>query len=162
MILQFGRRGGRVLQSTLMALLVCLMAGGLAACDSGSTPTPVAQPSNPNNRVATAPASNAQDNTPKKSANSVGIILDDYKILPNNMGIPAGNTSFLVTNSGSVTHNLAIYSSDGKLVGKTPNFKKAEGAKTLTLDLQPGTYKMICDIPGHEAKGMTGVLNVSN
>ncbi len=160
MTLKFGFSWGKLLQSAALAVLACLLAATLAACDSGSN-APTAVAPNPNNTAPTAPASDVNSNIPKKATNTVNIGLDDGKILPSNLGIPAGNTTFLVTNNGSMPHNLAIYSSDGKLLGKTKDLTKADGTKPLVLDVPGGTYKMISDVAGDEAKGLTSVLNVS-
>ena len=33
--------------------------------------------------------------------------------------------------------------------------------KALTLDLKPGTYLLVCNLPGHYAAGMWTVLTVT-
>ena len=36
-----------------------------------------------------------------------------------------------------------------------------DGRSTLTVDLSPGTYLVICNLPGHYARGMSAVLTVA-
>ena len=61
-------------------------------------------------------------------------------------------------NDGSLTHTLLI---DGH-----PEFNKlqvtSKGQSEIgTAQLQPGTYQIYCDIPGHRAAGMQANLVVS-
>jgi plastocyanin len=86
---------------------------------------------------------------------------------------PTGKLAFtkpdLVAKSGKVTisfanmsplpHNMTIQQgTSGAVVGHTPTF--SGGAKTLTVDLKPGTYTFYCSVPGHRAAGMQGTLTV--
>ncbi len=73
--------------------------------------------------------------------------------------VPAGKVVFQVTNAGQFTHNLAVEDSTG-LIGKTPNFKSSDGVQTLELELAPGTYNVICSIPGHATRGQQNQLVV--
>jgi plastocyanin len=66
--------------------------------------------------------------------------------------VAAGKITFVVINQGQMAHNLTILS-DSATVGKTSNFRAADGAQTLEVELQPGTYTIICDLPGHAARG---------
>jgi uncharacterized cupredoxin-like copper-binding protein len=45
-------------------------------------------------------------------------------------------------------------------VGKTSTFAASEGAQTLEVDLTPGTYTIICDLPGHAQQGQKTTLVV--
>lgn len=66
----------------------------------------------------------------------------------------SGCIEFEYRNEGSVAHTLLIKGQSGfKLsVGKTDSG---------TLELEPGTYTLFCDIAGHEAAGMAAELTVS-
>lgn len=56
-------------------------------------------------------------------------------------------------NEGSVAHTLLVKGQSG--------FKLAVGDEDSgTLDLEAGTYKLYCDVAGHEAAGMTAELTV--
>jgi uncharacterized cupredoxin-like copper-binding protein len=55
---------------------------------------------------------------------------------------------------------MVIQDSAGNQVGATPVFSKADGTKELVVDMKPGTYKLVCDVPGHTAQGMTTDVTV--
>ncbi len=58
------------------------------------------------------------------------------------------------TNEGSVAHTLLVKDLDG--------FKLSVGdTDTGTIELEPGTYTLYCDIAGHESGGMSAELTVS-
>jgi len=67
-----------------------------------------------------------------------------------------GTYTFAVRNDGSVPHNFTI-----KGIGGTEDAQPGE-TKTVELTLdKAGTYEIVCTIPGHEAQGMFGTLNVT-
>lgn len=66
----------------------------------------------------------------------------------------AGCVEFTYTNEGSVAHTL--------LIKGEPGFKLSVGdTDTGTIELDPGTYTLFCDVAGHEAAGMEAELTVS-
>ncbi|MCI4660177.1 plastocyanin/azurin family copper-binding protein [Cryobacterium zhongshanensis] len=101
--------------------------------------------------------------------------------------VSSGAVSFVATNSGSISHELVILPladsqvagsrsiSGGNKVDETASLGEAsatcnagEGtgiapgsAGWVTLDLAPGRYEVICNLPGHYAAGMYGELTVS-
>jgi hypothetical protein len=74
--------------------------------------------------------------------------------------VPAGKVRFTVTNQGQFTHNLTIISPSGEEVAATRNFSASDGPQTLEVDLQAGTYTIICSLPGHAARGQRTELTV--
>ena len=70
---------------------------------------------------------------------------------------PAGNVTLNVSNDGSMEHNVVVPG----LGLRTPTLT-AGGNAVLDLGvLEPGTYKLLCDISGHEAAGMVTELVVT-
>jgi uncharacterized cupredoxin-like copper-binding protein len=53
---------------------------------------------------------------------------------------------------------MTVASASGAVLGATPSFQG--GSKSLTLNLEPGTYKFYCTVPGHRQAGMEGTLTV--
>ena len=47
-----------------------------------------------------------------------------------------------------------------KVIGETPELKPSE-SKTVQFRLEPGTYFLICNVPGHYAAGMAATLVVA-
>jgi manganese oxidase len=64
----------------------------------------------------------------------------------------------VVTNDGTMAHDLEVVGTD--LI--TPMLQPGESATLDLSGLEPGTYTVICTVPGHEAAGMTGTLTVGS
>ena len=62
----------------------------------------------------------------------------------------------VLENRGALAHNLTI-ERDGEEVGGTPTITSNKRA-SLKLALEPGEYKLVCTVDGHEEKGMVGTL----
>ena len=94
--------------------------------------------------------------------------------------VEAGKVTFAVTNrSRNLIHEMLVvavdnpnvqlpYDADDQRInedkidslGETEEMEPGV-AKDLTLDLKPGTYLLICNLPGHYAAGMWTVLTVT-
>jgi uncharacterized cupredoxin-like copper-binding protein len=126
---------------------------------AASTPSTVAAPSTaaaPTTAAATAPA----------LAHTVGVSLREYSVNPTAKAAAAGKVTFRVRNAGSITHEFVVLrtskAADALLkgaradesgnVGETGDLK-AGASKTLKLNLKPGHYALICNLPGHYAAG---------
>lgn len=70
----------------------------------------------------------------------------------------AGSVTVDFTNPQSVGHDVAIENSKGEVVGETEI--TTEGESSTTVELEPGTYKFFCTVPGHREAGMEGTLTV--
>jgi plastocyanin len=69
---------------------------------------------------------------------------------------PAGSITFEMPNKSPLQHNIALTgvpNAAGKIIGQGQT-------STFTVNLKPGTYTFICEVPGHEAAGMKGTLTV--
>ena len=158
----FNRTRGIIKQGGLRSLLILACAVSLAACGGDTAPPTqqVAQPTtaiaDPINPVAETPVNPIKP----KDSNSMNVELSEWAILPANIGLPVGPIRMTVANKGEFSHNLVIKNGEAE-IGRTPNFTKAESPQVLEVDLQPGNYTWLCDIPGHAEKGMTGTLNVT-
>ena len=140
-----------------------IVALALVACDSGSTSAPPVRSS----PAATAPpAGGAGDLTPTQptgasgSSAEVKVDLKEWAVDLNPKELSAGKVKFDVSNTGVQSHDLVILDSTGTEAGRTPVFKTADGTQTLEVDLKPGAYKFICDVPGHVKQGMTTDVTV--
>jgi uncharacterized cupredoxin-like copper-binding protein len=86
---------------------------------------------------------------------TVNLVLGDYSIT-GNLTVPAGNVRLQAINQGGIIHNVG-------LTGRGISGDIRPGG-SFTLDvgtLTPGTYKLFCDIAGHEALGMVAKLVVT-
>lgn len=73
--------------------------------------------------------------------------------------VPAGTVRFVVTNAGQFAHNLTVTDDSGNLA-QTPTFGSAEGPQVVEVELAPGTYEIICSLPGHANRGQRAQLVV--
>jgi FtsP/CotA-like multicopper oxidase with cupredoxin domain len=89
-------------------------------------------------------------------ATSIDVTLREFAI-EGDLTAPAGGLTLLVSNVGAVEHNLVVRDTDFR----TPDIG-AGGSTELDLSaLNPGTYEVFCDIPGHEAAGMVSTLTIT-
>ena len=117
------------------------------------------------------------------SATSVSAVLADpdegeYTISLDEESAPAGEVTFEITNEGEVEHEFEIVKTDvaadalpveggkadveaegGEEVDEVEDI--ASGADTsLTVDLDPGKYLFVCNLPGHYEQGMVTAFTV--
>lgn len=70
----------------------------------------------------------------------------------------AGDVTFVVTNKSSSTHNFAVEGGNVKAQGK--NFGTNTTTTYTLKGLNPGTYQIVCNFPGHKEAGMVATLLV--
>jgi plastocyanin len=93
-------------------------------------------------------------------AGSIKVNMTEFKFDPSTIDAPPGKVTFYLVNSGSVAHDLVVIGSDGKKVAGS-ELVQAGNTSVLTVDnLTAGSYRIICDQPGHEESGMKGTLTV--
>ena len=91
------------------------------------------------------------------STTTLSVDLTEFAIT-GNLTAPAGHVVIDVTNSGSIEHNLALV--DPSIAGTN---LAAGATEQLDLgELAPGTYQVICTIPGHAGSGMTADLTITD
>jgi len=110
-------------------------------------------------------------------ASPATITLKDMAVQPGQTVALAGAVTFSITNTGALVHELAVLKTDipeGSIPARDTDPSKAQepGAAgevedigpgktaTLTLDLAPGKYVLICNLPGHYAAGMHTTFTV--
>lgn len=83
------------------------------------------------------------------------VTLGEFTVSPEMINAPLGGT-LVVTNTGSVEHNLAI---DGTDLA-TEMLATGESATLDLGDLEAGAYTVICEVAGHKEAGMTAMLHL--
>jgi uncharacterized cupredoxin-like copper-binding protein len=92
----------------------------------------------------------------------------------------AGPSTFTISNFGTMPHELLIFKSDlapaaypkdksGDIIEDGPGVNLVSdgenidpgGAQVRTVNLKPGTYLFVCNIPGHFKQGMYQVVTVT-
>jgi len=90
------------------------------------------------------------------SGDAVAVSLREFMIdMP--AELPAGATTFEITNEGEFPHNFEI---EGVTDGFDDNLEPGDSG-TLELDLEPGTYEIYCPVGDHAAQGMMLELTVT-
>ena len=69
-----------------------------------------------------------------------------------------GPVEVTLDNRGSLAHNLKLFAGEREL-GGTPTFTAGE-ARSGSVRLRRGRYRMVCTVGNHEELGMTGTLEV--
>ncbi len=156
----------------------------LMACSSGggSTATPAqsggGSPATATAGVGTATtaAGGSATAAPGGATSTVDVTLNEWAVKADQSSVPAGKVDFKVKNGGTVAHELVVIKTDlaadklpvkGSAVdttqldvaGTLAQFD-AGGTKDLSLDLAPGHYVLICNLPGHYQLGMRTELTV--
>ena len=119
----------------------------------------------------TAPASGP---TPAAEApqSTVKVVLAEYSLKPAPGVGKAGRITFNVENAGSMKHEFVVIKTDKKASqllkgdeadekGAVDELEEIEPGKSakLAVDLKPGHYALICNLPGHYMpRGMPGML----
>lgn len=89
---------------------------------------------------------------------AVEVTLTDFRIdMPSTL--PAGPTTFRVTNAGKAEHNFEV-EGEGIETKLAQNLQPGESG-SLEVDLQPGTYHVYCPVANHEERGMEMELMVT-
>jgi hypothetical protein len=129
-----------------------------AKYQSPPTATAVVAPvstATPAPRTATPQPTQASGNVQE-----VKITLVEWALQPSEAQVNGGRVRWVVTNGGRSTHNLTVISPSGSEVGRTRDFEPNESPQTFEATLAPGTYQMLCSIPGHAQAGQRGTLVV--
>ena len=107
-------------------------------------------------------------------------MMGGMSVRTNVTSVKAGKVTFDVTNlSRSVVHEMIVVAVENpnaplpydyntgqipekqvKMLGETDEMEP-NADKTITLDLKPGSYLLICNVPGHYAAGMWTPLTVT-
>jgi plastocyanin len=107
--------------------------------------------------------------TPEPEANAVSVTANDhtdpYGYAPSRKTVKSGELTVQLINMGEDEHNMDMEkvgpgnSPEGPIVVAVSAASKGASTPT-TVDVEPGTYRMWCTLPGHAAKGMETTITV--
>jgi uncharacterized cupredoxin-like copper-binding protein len=140
-----------------------------------------ASPAQAHPTVSSAPTSTTA--TTGAEGGKVAVALDQWSVTPTATELPAGKVTFTVSNVGTITHEFVVLRTStpaadipigsfegeknrinedtaGTNVGETGDMQSGR-TKTLTLNLRPGHYVFLCNLPSHYALGMHTDVTVS-
>jgi nitrite reductase (NO-forming) len=88
---------------------------------------------------------------------TVQVSMFEYGFTLSPSTIPSGNVTFVMNNTGTVTHNFDV---GGVKAGP---FVDPGKSATMTVNVTAGkAYSYLCDVPGHAALGMRGTFTPSS
>ncbi len=117
-------------------------------------------------------ASNNSNGGSGGGPNTIDVTMSDLKFTPNTWNVSAGSqVTVNIKNTGSVNHTWTVMktpisgsykSADASNVYYNSEQVAAGTSKTVTFTAPstPGTYQVICTVPGHFEAGMSGQLIV--
>jgi uncharacterized cupredoxin-like copper-binding protein len=161
----------RQIRSIPIPMAVAVL-GMVAGCSSESSTTDTGGTSTGGSEVpCTSPEAG--------SGTAVGASEQDFTIELDTDSVKSGSTTFTVDNAGPSVHEFVVFqtdlSPDALPQGETGDVdEEGEGVThldeiedigvgctaTLSLDLDAGSYVVICNLPGHYAAGMHAPLTV--
>ena len=127
--------------------------------------------------LALGACSTAADDTGEAAETTVAVTLADDSVALDPADVPSGRILLEATNEGSMTHEIEIFAGaeEGAELPVEANVADTTGLTlldevedivpgatgTLTVELEPGTYLVVCNLPGHYAAGMSAFLTVT-
>lgn len=84
------------------------------------------------------------------------VTMTDFAFDPDPISVTGDEAQLLVVNDGQVVHNLVI----PELGKGTPEVQAGDDFELDLTDQPPGTYRVICDIPGHVEAGMETEITI--
>ena len=131
-----------------------------SGCGSASSSNASANPAPATTSVAAKKEAPAPATTGGVTLKVTSPASGNLQFEPKTLSAKAGNVTIDYTNPSPVPHNLAILDASGKEVS-TEMEQFTNGNKSTSAKLAAGTYKYICQVPGHQQAGMVGDLKVS-
>jgi plastocyanin len=99
-------------------------------------------------RTVTAPANS-----------KLGVVADEYSFDPSTIVLKgAGTLTVTLRNEGSLAHNLKLFRGDDEIGGTST--LPAGRSESVRLNLEHGSYRMVCTVGDHEQLGMKGTVVV--
>ncbi|QEC47257.1 hypothetical protein FSW04_06410 [Baekduia soli] len=153
--------------------VIALVASLFAVTRSTGTTTKTVVATTP--AAAGAAAGGASSSAAAPPGHEVTASLTEMRITDSVAKVAAGKVTFKVTNNGSVAHEYVILRTSQPASGLPMAGGKASEAghvgeigdlpvgatKSVTLNLKPGHYSIICNLPGHYTGGMHTDLTVT-
>jgi iron uptake system component EfeO len=126
--------------------------------------------------LGAACSGDSSDPTDDGSGNTVEVTLADDSVTLSSAETSAGSVTFAATNDGTLTHEIEVFEGDADpaslpiendvantegwtLVDEIEDITPGSSAD-LTLDLEAGSYQIVCNLAGHFSKGMYSTLTV--
>lgn len=177
------------MRTNRISIVLLLVAFGLlglfaAGCGSDDSSSDSKSDSKTTESTSDAETTDATDttatdttaSTDAATATTLKVEGGEMYLKPTTFTAPAGDVTFEFTNAGKVEHELIVLKTDAAVgslkpgddgrvsedesVGEVSETPAGE-TKSETINLKPGKYLLVCNIPGHYAAGMRATLVVT-
>jgi uncharacterized cupredoxin-like copper-binding protein len=153
------------------AVLAVLVLGAAGCGDDNSTPSGAKADTTP---AASSSASGSPASATDVTGGRTTVSMTDFAFQPKALSAKAGKLRVTAKNDGNAEHELILIrttraanslpkegdrASEAGNVGEIPEQAPGKSA-SHTFTLKPGKYVYICNVPGHYASGMRGMLTV--
>lgn len=160
---------GLTIGGALLAALALFVSSFALTRSTGTTTKTIVRPA-----ASVTAAGGGASTAPAPLGHAVKASLAEMKITDSVAKVATGKVTFTVSNDGSVAHEYVVLrtssaaaklpisggrASEAGHVGEIGDLKPGQ-TKTLALDLKPGHYSIICNLPGHYSGGMHTDLTV--
>lgn len=107
----------------------------------------------------------AQQPTPRRADEGatqvVNVIAKEFAFVPKVISIKAGIAKFTVRNEGAVEHDFEIVGVAEHGAEHEARLISPSDAYEVEVELRPGTYQIVCNVPGHKDAGMLATIVVN-
>lgn len=147
----------------LLLLTLALVAAACGGSRQTSSDRGAPGGASPASGAVSTPAPQASSGTPAVTASGViEVVATDeagqFRFSPDRIEVAAGQqVTFRVLNRGASAHDLAVPDLGVETGQIDPGGEKVI---TFTAPSNPGEYRLVCTVPGHEQLGMRGTLVV--
>ncbi len=98
---------------------------------------------------------------------------EEYSMVPEPAEIPSGALTFAIVNDGTIEHEMVVIKTDKGAANLTTGDEADETGAVdeitlaagesgdLKVDLEPGNYALVCNLPGHYSNGMYADFTVN-
>ena len=127
----------------------------------------------PNDTLGAGAASAGPAAVASSAAQTVNGFEKEWLVAPAVKKVKAGQVTFIMKNEGSLIHEMLIVrtdlpdgaipigdddkfnedAKDSKSIGEIAEYESGKSS-TVTLKMKAGEYQLVCNVPGHYAKGM--------
>jgi plastocyanin len=91
----------------------------------------------------------------------VGVGLDEFSVALYRERVRPGTVRLNVRNLGEDPHDLAVRDSRGRVLARMPALVPGSRATLRVRLRKAGTYRLVCTLGDHEARGMRARLRVA-
>jgi uncharacterized cupredoxin-like copper-binding protein len=90
----------------------------------------------------------------------VRLIAREFAYEPKDVVTSTGGITFHVENRGATEHNFVVEGPSRRKLAEIATILPGK-SEDVTAILAPGTYSIVCTLPGHRDAGMVGTVRVN-